>query len=286
VPVYEQGYRHWEPSGRRPAPPWWAIARRGIVTPLRSRRFLGLLVLAWAPALVKGVILYFSYKAGRIADVLGGTWTSVAPPGYFAFLSNWMQKVLVLIVLALIGSGLIARDRRENGLALYFARPVRLREYVLGKGLIVLFYFCAITLAPALVLAVYGYLAMAGAPGLDLLLLTPLRLIVFCAVMGGSLSLVMLALSSLGRRTVFVAVSWLLLFTGSEVTGRLLGLFGGPWMRVIDFPGQYYNAGSVLFGAKPPLGYSPAVSWLLIAAWTALACLLLARRIRPVEVVA
>ncbi len=283
MPVYERGYRHWEPSGRRTAPPWWAIARRGIVEPLRSRRFLPLLLLAWVPAIVKGAILYFSYRAGRLADLLGGSWTSVAAPGFFNFLEK--QRWIVLIVTAVVGAGLIARDRQENGLALYFARPVRLREYVAGKGLIILFYFFAVTLLPALALAVYGYLVTAGSTGLDLLILTPLRTLLFSALMGVSLSLVMLALSALGRRTVFVAMGWLLLFMGTEAVGKLLALFGGPWMKVVDFPGQYYNAGSALFGAKPPLGYPALVSWALVAGWTALACWLLARRIRPVEVV-
>ena len=57
MPVYERGYKHWEPSGRRAAPPWWVIARRGIAEPLKRRGFLFLLMIAWVPAIVKGGIL-------------------------------------------------------------------------------------------------------------------------------------------------------------------------------------------------------------------------------------
>lgn len=284
MPVYERGYQHWQPSGRRAAPPWWVIARRGILEPLRSRRFLFLIVLAWIPAVVKGVMLYFSYRAGRLAELIGGSWTSVAAPGFFAYLQR--QDGFVLIVSAIVGANLVVKDRRENGLALYFARPVRLRDYVAGKALIVLFHVLLVTLAPAVLLAVYGFLVTAGSPGLDLLLLTPLRSILFCTVMGVSLSLVLCAISSLGRRTVFVTVGWVLLFAGTQGISRLLALFGGPWLRMVDFPAQYYHAGSVIFGAEGVLDYPVGVSWLLVAAWTALAGLVLWRRIRPVEVVA
>ena len=30
MPVYERGYKHWQPSERKAVPPWWVIARRGI----------------------------------------------------------------------------------------------------------------------------------------------------------------------------------------------------------------------------------------------------------------
>ncbi len=163
MPVYERGYRHWEPSGRREAAPWWVIARRGILAPLRTRRFLALLLLAWVPAIVKGVILYFSFQAGDLMKLLGGSWASVDAPGFFAFLEK--QRGFVLIVLAIIGTPLVARDRSENGLALYFARPLTLRDYVLGKLLIVLFYFLIVTLAPVLLLALFGYLVTSGATG-------------------------------------------------------------------------------------------------------------------------
>lgn len=283
MPVYERGYRHWEPSGRAAAPPWWVIARRGILAPLRRRRFLFLLLLAWVPAIVKGTILYFSYQAGDLLKMLGGSWTDIDAAGFFAFIER--QETFVMILLAIVGSPLVTLDRQENGHALYFARPLTLFDYVAGKGLIALFYVLIVTLAPVLLLAVYGYLVTAGATGMDMLLLTPLRATAFCLFAGASLSLVLLALSAAGRRTVFVVLGWLLLFVGTPAISRILTLFGGSWMRLLDFPAQYYHAGSVLFGAPGRLDYPPLVSWVLVLAWTAGAWLLLRQRIRPVEVV-
>ena len=55
----------------------------------------------------------------------------------------------MFVLLAIIGAGLIATDRRENGLSLYFSRPLGLLDYIGGKALtIVVFFYCLVTLAP------------------------------------------------------------------------------------------------------------------------------------------
>lgn len=283
MPVYERGYKHWEPSGRKADPTWWTIARRGIAEPLRSRRFLILIAIAWVPAVVKGAILYFYYQAGDLAKLLGGTWADIEAPGFFAFLDK--QEYAVAIVLAVVGTRLVSHDRRENGLALYLARPLSVADYVAGKGLIVLFYFFLVTLFPVYALSLYGYLVTAGGTGLQMLLLTPLRATVYCLLYGVSLSLILLALSSLGTRTVFVTVGWILVFLGSGQVASIVSLFGGKWLRVLDLPAQYSGAGAWLFDAQPKAGVSPWVSLTLVVLYTLAAAAVLRRRIRPVEVV-
>jgi ABC-type transport system involved in multi-copper enzyme maturation permease subunit len=283
MPVYERGYKHWEPSGRRAAPPWWVIARRGIAEPLRRRSFLFLIVLAWVPAIVKGGILYFKYKFGQLADLVGGDWTAIDAAGIFSFL-KW-QKYFVLILLTIVGTRLIAKDRLENGLALYFARPLTLHDYVAGKLLIILFYYFMVTLFPLLALSVFGYLVTAGAAGLDMLLLTPLRAAFFCGLAGISMSLILLAISSLGLRAVFITVGWMLLYLGTEQVANILVLIEGGWMRVVDFPAQYFQAGAFLFGAGTDPDFSPWISALLLLVYTLTAVWVLRLRIRPVEVV-
>jgi ABC-type transport system involved in multi-copper enzyme maturation permease subunit len=283
MPVYERGYKHWERSERRASPPWWVIARRGIAEPLKRRGFLLLIVLSWSPAVIKGGILYFKYKFGQLADLAGGDWTAIDAGGIYSFL-KW-QKYFVLILLAIVGTRLIAKDRLENGLALYFARPLTLKDYVAGKMLIILFYFFMVTLFPLYALSLFGYLVTSGQAGLDMLLLTPLRATVFCGLAGASMSLILLALSAMGLRAVFITVGWVLLYLGSEQIANILVLIKGGWMRVIDFPAQYFQAGAFLFGARTDPDFSPWVSALLLAAYTAAACWVLRRRIRPVEVV-
>jgi len=283
MPVYDRGYTHWEPSAARAWPAWWVIARRGIAEPLKRRWLLMLMLLGWIPAIVKGGIIYFKLKAGDLADLLGGGWTSIEPEGFLAFIEG--QRFFVFVFLAIVGAGLVATDRRDNGLSLYFSRPLGLNSYIGGKSLIVIFYYCLITLFPVYALCVFSYLIAPEATGMDLLLLTPLRATVYCLLTGGSISLVLLAFSSLGTRSIFVMVWWTIMVSGTETIGAIAEGLGKGSLQAVNFLGNYHNAGSLLFGGPPRLEVTPWVSLLIVTAWTALAVLVLRSRIRPVEVV-
>jgi len=283
MPVYDRGYTHWEPSGGRAWPAWWVIARRGIVEPLKRRWLLLLVILAWFPAIAKGVVIYFKLKAGDLADLLGGGWASIEPSGFLSFLE--MQRFFVFAILAIIGAGLIATDRRDNGLSLYFSRPLGLNSYVGGKAAIIMFYYFLMTLFPVWALCLFSYLIAPDATGMDMLLLTPLRAALFCLPAGLSISLVLLAFSSLGTRSIFVMVWWTIMVMGTEVISAFADVFNRGAVQIVNFLGQYHNAGALVFGADARLEVSPYVSLFVTLAWTAAAVLVLRWRIRPVEVV-
>ena len=206
-----------------------------------------LMLLGWIPAIVKGGIIYFKLKAGDIADLLGGGWTSIEPEGFLAFIEG--QRFFVFVFLAIVGAGLVATDRRDNGLSLYFSRPLGLNSYIGGKALIVIFYYCLITLFPVYALCIFSYLIAPEATGMDLLLLTPLRATVYCLLTGGSISLVLLAFSSLGTRSIFVMVWWTIMVSGTETIGAIAEGLGKGSLQAVNFLGNYHNAGSLLFAA-------------------------------------
>jgi ABC-2 type transport system permease protein len=288
MPVFERGYTHWTPSGLPVDPPWWAIARRGMLAPLQQRGLLFLLFLAWVPAVVKGGFIFFKARAGELLDLVAGdAWNSIEPAGFLAYVEG--QRFFVFLFMVLIGARLIATDRRENGLSLYFSRPLGVPDYVAGKVLTVLGWYLAVTLLPACVLCLFAYLVDPSAAGANVLLLTPLRLIVYCGLSGTILSLVLLSFSSLAKRTVFIVVWWTVLFIGSEAIAKVLQLVGMPWLQIVDFAGQFHNAGTLLFpGGTPGEGdmtISPWISVMVCGGWAALAIAILRRQIRPVEVV-
>jgi ABC-2 type transport system permease protein len=283
MPVYDRGYTHWEPSSGRAWPAWWVIAKRGISEPLKRRWLLILLLLGFVPAIVKGGIIYFKLKAGDIADLLGGGWSSIEPEGFLSFIEG--QRFFVFVFLAIVGAGLVATDRRDNGLSLYFSRPLGLNDYVGGKALTIIFYYCLVTLLPVYALCIFAYLIAPEATGLDLLLLTPLRATVYCLLSGASISLVLLAFSSLGKRSIFVMVWWTIMVSGTETIGAIAEGLGKGSVQAVNFLGNYHNAGALLFSSSPRLEVSPWISLLIVLSWTALAVLVLRNRIRPVEVV-
>lgn len=283
MPIYERGYTNWEPSAGRARPAWWVIAKRGIAEPLKKRWLLVLLLAAWVPAIVKAAMIYVKLKAGDIADLLGGGWTSIDPAGFLAFMDG--QRFFVFVLLAIVGAGLIASDRRDNGLSLYFSRPLGLASYVGGKSLIIMFYYFMVTLAPVYALCLFAYVIAPEATGLELLFLTPLRATLYCTLVGASLSLVLLAFSSLGKRSIFVMVWWAIMVMGTETIGAIAEGMGQDSVQAVNFLGQYHNAGTVIFGAEPRLAVNPLVSCLILVAWTVGAILILRKQIRPVEVV-
>ena len=132
MPVYDRGYTHWEPSGNRAWPAWWVVAKRGIAEPMKRRWLLVLLLAGFVTAIIKGGIIYFKLKAGDVADLLAGSWSSIDPEGFLVYIEG--QRFFVFMFLAIVGAGLIATDRRDNGLSLYFSRPLGLRSYVGGQG--------------------------------------------------------------------------------------------------------------------------------------------------------
>lgn len=283
MPVYERGYTAWEHSGRRAFPPWWVIARRGIVGPLASRRFLFLIFIAWIPAVVKGTIIFIKTKTGDLLDLFSGGWASIDADGFLSFL-EW-QRFFVFLFLAIVGARLIAMDRREGGLSLYFSRPLGLADYVGGKLMIVLFYYLLVTLLPVYVLCIFGYLVSSGATGLELLIVIPLQATVYCLVAGSGMGLVLLAMSSLGTRTIFVVVWWAVVYLGSGAVAAIFSLTGIHALDLIGFTGQYHNAGALIFGTEARLDVAPVLSLLVVCAYAVAAITVLRYRIRPVEVV-
>ena len=283
MPVYDRGYTHWEPSDEKAWPAWWIIARRGITEPLKSRWLLMLVIGSWIPAIIKAVIIYFKLKAGDLLDVFAGGWTSIDAQGFLAFIEG--QRFPVFALLAIIGAGLIAADRRDNGLSLYFSRPLGLKSYIGGKSLIILFYYFLVTLVPTLALCFFSYVIAPEAGAKDLLFLIPLRATIFCVLTGVSLSLVLLAFSSLGKRSIYVMVWWTILSIGTEVMHPIVKMLGNSNLELINFMGNYHNAGAFIFSADQRMGVSGWASFAVVLTFTIAAVVVLYKRIRPVEVV-
>jgi ABC-type transport system involved in multi-copper enzyme maturation permease subunit len=282
MPVYQRGYRSWDKSGSMGAPAWWAIARKGIASPFSSRRFMFLIMAAWIPAIVKAGFLWFAWKMGDMGNLLAGGWTDITANGFQQFI--YTQTLFVTIVTTLVGADLIAGDKRDGGLALYLSRPLAVKEYVFGKGLINLFYYLMVTLFPAWGICLFGYLVTRGATGVEMLLIIPLQALIYCLFAGTVLSLTLLAISASGSRKVFVSLWWILLLLGSEAISQVFS-FINPWLKVISFTEMINNSGHLFFGTESTLAVSPYASLVIVITWCVAAVLVLRTKIRAVEVV-
>ena len=58
MPIHDQSYRRYGGGRSVPGRSWFVIARAGILTLVKNRIFLGLLLFAWFPFIVRTVQIY------------------------------------------------------------------------------------------------------------------------------------------------------------------------------------------------------------------------------------
>ena len=122
-----------------------------------------------------------------------------------------LQLLWVVIVLAKLGSDLIAGDLRTNALPIYFSKPITISTYLLGKWLVGLVFALVVTLGPNLLAYLAGILLSNSFRKLALTAGLLGRLIVQGLVVSAIASSIILALSALWRDRRFVMVAWIAL---------------------------------------------------------------------------
>ena len=276
--IRDQGYRRYD--GRR-APhgsTWWVIARAGMLERLRERRFLALLLFAWAPFLVRAVQIYVS------ANFAQASFLAPSAETFREFLDQ--QSIFVFFVTIYVGAGLIANDRRANALQIYLSKPLTRMEYITGKLVTLLAFLVGVTLAPALMLLLLQ-LMFAGSMAFmraNLFLFPAITLFSLLQVLLSAFA--MLALSSLSRSRRFVAMMYagIIFFTAAmyQALSAITGTRIWAWISPEDTLDVLANA--IFRVAEPPAIPVPAAVAAVVAVIGA-SIWILERRVRGVEVV-
>ena len=279
MPIHDQGYRRY--GGRREAHgrTWWVITRAGIIERLRERKFLGLLLVAWLPFLVRTVQLYIAANYQQTAQFLGPT------PGLFReFLQQ--QGIFVFFITMYVGAGLIANDRRANALQIYLSKPLTRVDYVVGKLATLLIFLIAVTWVPGILLLLMQMMFAGNLTFLKANLFLFPAITAYAAVAVTMAAFSMLALSSLSRSRRFVAVMYAgLIFFTAAMYQALRGITSSRAWAVIS-PGDVLNVfADVIFRNQntPPIPFPVAL--LVVALLLGGSVLVLERRVRGVEVV-
>ena len=279
MPIHDQGYRRY--GGRREAHgrTWWVITRAGIIERLRERKFLGLLLIAWLPFLVRTVQLYIAANYQQTAQFLGPT------PGLFReFLQQ--QGIFVFFITMYVGAGLIANDRRANALQIYLSKPLTRVDYVVGKLATLLIFLIAVTWVPGILLLLMQMMFAGNLTFLKANLFLFPAITAYAAVAVKMSAFSMLALSSLSKSRRFVAVMYAgLIFFTAAMYQALRGITSSRAWAVIS-PGDVLNVfADVIFRNQntPPIPFPVAL--LVVALLLGGSVLVLERRVRGVEVV-
>lgn len=287
MPIYDQGYQRWKGELQRHPVRWWPIVRHGVQSVIKQRKYLLLMVLAWTGPFVQGVRLFLGSRVSGVINTeqLGGLFAD-GMDFYLGMLEK--QGLFVLLFVVLVGSDLIAQDRRHNALQIYFSKPLTPNDYILGKLGIVGTFLMGITWVPVLLLWLFALTLQIRTDYFSAVWSVPLVATVFCVLQLLVAGLLILALSAVGKRAIFVGVSWILLFGYGPLQGIIplvQGLSGNDLWGLLHVSGNLQHVGEWLFGLPGHGDYHPLASLAMLGLVTALSYVVLRRKIRPVEVV-
>jgi ABC-type transport system involved in multi-copper enzyme maturation permease subunit len=245
---------------------------------LRKRAFLGLLIFAWGPFLVRAVQIYLTSNYQQVAMFAPTAET------FREFLAQ--QDFFVFIVTIYVGAGLIANDRRANALQIYLSKPLMRSEYIAGKAAILFAFLLFITLVPGLLLLL---LQVLFAGSFDFL---KKNLFLFPAITVAALlqallsTFTMLALSSLSKSSRYVGILYAgIIFFTAAIYGAMLAITGSTRLSWMSLGANLTQVVDVIFRLKPHYATPWPVSLLVILGLIALSISVLERRVRGVEVV-
>jgi len=278
VPIHDQSYRHYGGGRAIPGKSWTVIAWAGILTMIRKRIFIGLLLMSMGP---------FVVVAGRAWVSANYPQMSMLAPSAETFRQylEW-QGFFIFIITVWAGAGLIANDRRANALQIYLSKPLMRSEYIAGKLAVLFGFLMLVTFVPAILLLL---LKVAFDGNLTFL---KNNLFLIPAITVGSLiqvsvaAFLMLALSSLSKSARYVGILYVgLTFFTTAIYGALYAITGSSRIAWISINNNVLQVVDVVFRLKPRYEVPWQVSLLVLVGVIVVSISILERRVRGVEVV-
>jgi ABC-type transport system involved in multi-copper enzyme maturation permease subunit len=278
MPIHDQSYRRYGGKRGEPGQAWTVIAEAGIRTMIRKRTFIGLLLFAWLPFIIRAVQIYIASNFPQAALLAPTAET------FREFMDQ--QTPFVFFVTIYVGAGLIANDRRANALQIYLSKPLMRVEYIAGKFAILAVFLLLVTLVPGILLLLLQ-IAFAGSfefARKNMFLFPAITLAGLVQVLLASFT--MLALSSLSKSARYVAILYAgVLFFTKAMFGALALITGGTRVAWVSFSDNLTQVVDVIFRLKPRYEVPWIVSLLVIIALMVISASILERRVRGVEVV-
>jgi len=287
--VFEHGHRPYAGPLRPERWRFLILARYGFGEALRPRLLLLLFGLGCLLPLGWATIIYLRYNVTALQALAVDPSKLVQVDASFFYWFLNVESGIGVLLTAFIGPQLVSPDLAHGAIALYLSRPFSRREYVLGKLTVLLGLLSALTWVPALLL----YFFQAGLAESGWL---AANLRIAGAILAASLvwmlvlSLVALALSAWVKWRPVAGMMFLGLFVLGAAFGAVIsGTFGTGWGHVFNLGLLLREVWSALFGLEPfglPQRLPPLwAAWTALAAIAGAALLLLARRVRAIEVV-
>jgi ABC-type transport system involved in multi-copper enzyme maturation permease subunit len=278
MPIHDQGYHRYQGTRTAIGKSWQVMTRAGVMSMVSKRQFIGLMLFAWAPFVVRAVQIYVSATFTQASFL--------APKGetFREFLDQ--QGAFVFFVTIWVGAGLIANDRRANALQLYLSKPMTSAEYIAGKLAILFLFLVSVTFLPAMMLLLTQAMFAGSLEFIrnNVYLLPAITLFSLAQVLLAATT--MLAQSSMSKSARFVSVMYAgLFFFTTALFNALRGITGRSTFAWLSPTASLEQLGDVIFRLQPRYQLSPAIAALTVLVMIALSIWILMRRVRGVEIV-
>jgi ABC-2 type transport system permease protein len=278
MPIHRERYRRRDGGSDVRGRAWMVICVQGLRGLVKRRAFLYLMLVAWIPCVVRAVQIYV------VANFPQASFLEISARTFRDFLDQ--QELFVFFITVYAGSGLIADDIRANALQLYLSRPVTRTQYAAGKLAVLMVALGLVTWVPATVLLMLQPMFAGNATFIRHNLFLIPAVAMFSLIEISVAAATMLALSSLSKSRWFVAVMYagVAFFTQAVFGATRLATQSTAFSWLALF-GNLAQVGDVIFRLKPRYDTPPVVSAVVLAGLLAVSALVLARRIRAIEVV-
>ncbi|MCG2814474.1 MAG: ABC transporter permease subunit [Candidatus Aminicenantes bacterium] len=286
--IKEKGYTHWDGELESRRFPWSPIMRSGIRLTFKKKFFKLFFFLNLIPAVVYLAGIYISERLEDFEFMIReASMPFKVNPAYFnSFLSGDYLLFMIVMILVFAGAGLIADDLKHNSLQLYFSRPLKKRDYFMGKTSIVFFFLLIVTLVPGLVLFLMKLIFAGNFKFIQDYPWLPLSIIGYSVLLTAFFACYALFLSALSRNSRYVAVMTFGMYLFSDILYSIFnGIFRKPAFALMSIKANLQQIGAAFFGVKLPYDVPWMYSFVLLVLFCGVAVIFLSRRVRGVEVV-
>ncbi|HZX11214.1 MAG TPA: ABC transporter permease subunit [Acidobacteriota bacterium] len=287
--IKQKGYTHWDGELKTTKYPWTPITKNGIKLAFKKKFFKFTFFLTLIPAIVFLVGIYISERLEDFAfltsDMEAASFLKINPGYFHSYFTNDFLLFMIVVILVFCGAGLISDDLRYNSLQLYFSRPIKKKDYFLGKASVIGFFLFILTLIPGII---FFLMKLLFSGNLKFAFDYPwliVSVIGYSFFITGFFAFYTLFISSVNNNRRYVSVLIFGIYLFSDILyGILNGIFKSEYFSLLSIKANIKQVGAAFFGQNLPYGVSWVYSLLVLLILCVLAVFVLNKKIRGVEV--
>lgn len=286
--IKERGYTHWDGQLEQRRFNWWPMTRMGISLTFKKKFFKFTFLVSLLPALVYLVGIYVAERIEDFPFIQSGQaeFLKINPAYFNSYFTQGSLLFILVIILIFSGSGLIADDLKHNALQIYFSRPLKKRDYFLGKISTIFFFIFILTLVPGIVFLLMKTLFAGNFRFFAQYPWLPLSILAYSLLLACFLGLYTLFLSSLSTNRRYVGILIFAVYFFSDIIfGIFSGIFKSPYFVLLSIRWNLKQVGAALFHQKGRYDVPWVLSLIVLMSICALAVFILQKRVRGVEVI-